>query len=191
MNQIQALSRSLDLGSITLKPEFWFHLCPLSSYLHSPLAAFASISGRSGNALWLLKRAFSFIHMHCLAGPVSKKRAEPTVKVFRVFTLKLRCESLQTMSRSGHSGFLFSQDTVAGTEQHVPITDSGGPSESVSLCLSQAPDGSSGTDRGVSMCLRYCFSYRRNIITLCLCYTGEKEDIKYKREAIISFVVVW
>ena len=151
------------------------------------MSPFASISE---TALWLLTRAFSFIQMHCLAGPVSK-RAEPTLKVLRVFTLKLRCESFQTMSRSGPSGFFFSQDTVAGAEQHVPITDSGGPGEPVSLCLSPAPDGSSSTDRGVSTCLPSCFSYRRNMITLCLCYIGEKEDSKYKREAIISFVVVW
>ena len=157
----------------------------LSSRSVAPFAPISEI------ALWLLMRAFSCIQMHCLAGPVSKKRAEPTVKVLRVFTLKLSCGSLQTMSCSGPSGFFFSQDTVAGPEKHVPITDSRGPGEPVSLCLSAAPDGSSSAGRGVSTCLRCWFSYRRNIITLCLCYIGEKEDSKYKREAIVSFVVVW
>lgn len=158
------------------------------------MAPFAPVSEI---ALWLLTRAFLFIHMYCLACPVSKKRAEPTAKILRVFTLKLRCESLQTMSRpslsrqwscwilllTGHSG----QNWVASTHHR----QSGSPSKSISLCFSQAPDGSSGTNRGFSTCLSCCFSYRRNIITLCLCYVEEREDIKYKREAIISFVVVW
>lgn len=43
------------------------------------------------------------------------------------------------MSRSGPSGFFFSQDAVAGTEQRVPITDRVGAQASLSLCASHRP----------------------------------------------------